>query len=319
MWLCMDQLAIVMQGPLVQASGEAALRYRLLAPRARVVVSTWPEHEEQAHQLRCAGLVDEVVINDDPGALPPTTLSASAAPNNVNRMIVSSRNGIARAQRPYVIRVRSDASLDPAATMQTWFRYSDSSNKRLLFASRYTRHPYGFNGYLFHISDWITAGDTQQCLQYWSAPLMSWEDATYFERVRIPSQRPNHRRWRARMSQEQWLAAHWAKSLGYEVIDNIAQESDELRQQYLALLANACIIADAVMLGLVTNKHANALSSPYQALDCVSHKDWLGFRRGVSRGLSRRLAHTTRDAVIRAVLMKKSLQNLLPERKCKYA
>ncbi|MCX8016707.1 MAG: WavE lipopolysaccharide synthesis family protein [Rhodocyclaceae bacterium] len=306
-----SDLAIVVQGPIEAQTPSALRRYRLLAPRAQVVLSTWTSDERRARALRQEGLLDVLVINDDPGALPPTIRSAAAAPNNFNRMLLSSRAGLQASSRPFVIRVRSDASLDPQRVLQRWNDWA-RHEQSLLFVSRYTRHPYGIHGYLFHVSDWITAGLKQACLDYWSAPPMSLEDATYFERHPHRSDRPNHRRWRARMSQEQWLTCHWARKLGYRVIDSIEDESPLLRNEYLRYLRNECIIVDADSLGMRIDSEAHSRSTWFLRADCFSEYDWIGLvRRDRWRWDWRWILFAARNVILRAVLAKKFVINML--------
>ena len=271
--LSAQQLSIVVQGVISATTELALVAYREKAPQAQIILSTYATCAPAAEALQSRGLVDVVVLNDDPGALPPTVKSPTAGPNNLNRMLASTAAGLARADRAFALKVRSDAQIDPVRVMERWAAEGDRN--RLLFASRYTRHPFGINGYLFHVSDWITFGQTQRCRQYWSTPLMGQDDASYFDREPMPDRATaTARRFRARMTQEQWICSHYARSQGYEVPARLAHRDPILVRQYIEFLAKECIVCDRESLGLILPKHERAFVSLFQRLDCLGESDW---------------------------------------------
>jgi hypothetical protein len=217
-----QHLAIVVQGQIGPGTAAALARYRAIMPKARIVVSAYEACAVPGQILREQGLLDELVIVADPGPLPSTVRSPTAGPNNLNRMLATTQAGLQRAGRPYVLKVRSDASVDPLSVVLRWRAEADEN--RLLFASRYTRHPFGINAYLFHPSDWITFGTLSRTWQYWGASPMGLEDATYFEHTPMQDQATaTARRFRARLTQEQWLCTQYAAALGYPVPERLAQ------------------------------------------------------------------------------------------------
>lgn len=272
-----NQLSIVVQGEVGPATELALSSYRTSAPEAQLILSTYEHCAQTVRTLQSRGFVDVLVINADPGALPPTVKSPTAGANNLNRMLVSTQAGLARADRELVLKVRSDAQIDPVRAMQRWSTEGD--DQRLLFASRYTRHPFGINAYLFHVSDWITFGRLDKCRQYWAAPLMDPADATHFEHEPMPDRATaTARRFRARLTQEQWICTHYAKSIGYDVPSRLAQRDPQLVQQYIDFLANECIVCDRESIGLSLAKHERAFHSLFQRIDCLSESEWQAFQ-----------------------------------------
>lgn len=277
-------LSIVVQGDLSDASTEALRAYRARVPAAQLILSTYEHRARNARELQFSGLADDVVLSPDPGPLPPTVKSPTAGDNNLNRMLVTTQAGLAAADRSFALKVRSDALVDPLLVMTRWA--AEGEDQRLLFASRYTRHPFGINGYLFHVSDWISFGTTERSRQYWQAPLMDLGSATHFEHEPMPDEgTATARRFRALLSQEQWVCAHYAKSLGYSVPARLAQRDCHLVQQYIRFLANECIVCDRETLGLDLPKHRRSFSSLFQRVDCLSESDW---RRLHADGMSLR-------------------------------
>jgi hypothetical protein len=267
------QLSIVVQGELKGATRQALWAYRSWVPQAELILSTYEHCAPAAHELRATGAVDELVLTEDPGALPPTVKSETAGDNNLNRMLATTQAGLAAAGRAFVLKVRSDALVDPRRVMARWA--AEGEDHRLLFASRYTRHPFGINGYLFHVSDWMSFGRIQRSRRYWHAPLMDLGNAMHFEHAPMPNEgTATAQRFRARLSQEQWICTHYAKSLGYGVPSRLAQRDPHLIQQYIRFLAKECIVCDRETLGLELDKHQHSFKSLFQAIDCISESDW---------------------------------------------
>lgn len=309
------QLSIVVQGELSDLSAQALRTYRSLAPQAQLIVSTYEHGAPFAHRLQRQGLADDVVLSPDPGPLPPTVKSPTAGENNLNRMLVTTQAGLAVASRALALKVRSDARVDPCRVMARWAAEGD--DHRLLFASRYTRHPFGINGYLFHVSDWISFGRTERTRRYWQAPMMDLRSATHFEHAPMPAEGTAvARRFRARLSQEQWVCVHYAKSLGYSVPSRLAQRDPPLVQQYIRFLATECIVCDPETLGLELVKHRHSFTSLFQRIDCLSEGDWCRLRAGWAAAQTpaagwRRPLFELRGPISRLVLARK---HLLPQK-----
>lgn len=270
------QLSIVVQGEISDITRQSLRAYRSCVPEAQIILSTYDDCASAADELRDHGTVDKLVLSQDPGALPPTVMSDTAGDNNVNRMLVSTQAGLAASSRAFVLKVRSDAWVDPRRVMARWA--AEGEPHRLLFASRYTRHPFGINGYLFHVSDWMSFGDAQRSRRYWKAPMMDLRDATYFEHVPMRGEgTATAKRFRARLSQEQWVCTHYAESLGYAVPGRLAQRDPHLVEQYIRFLARECIVCDPATLGLELSKHRRSFHSLFQRVDCLSESDWRDF------------------------------------------
>jgi len=306
-------ISVVVQGDFRPNTMQVLECVRATAPNAQVIFSSVSGGITAQQRSDANHLVSEWVITPDPGALPPTVVSPTAPLNNLNRMLVSTQGGLCSADRTYTLKVRSDAEIDVAKTTEIW----DAGRMRcsaepLLFASRYTRHPDGINGYLFHLSDWITFGRTEQVMSYWSAPQMSHADATWFlKEPHAIGTTATAKRFRARMSQEQWLATRYAGKRGYRVPTQLTGRSEGLVDSYRAFLAKECVIADHDQIGLKVPGHLWADASLFQRLDCLSHEDWTQIRDGYLLGTPERIepiraaARAARHAIAAGVLLRK--------------
>jgi hypothetical protein len=308
-----EQITVVVQGDVRPGTPAVLQKIRATAPGARIVFSSFPNLVTDFQRDALAGLVDEWVWSSDPGALPATVRSPSAPRNNINRQLRSTAAGLERVRTPYALKLRSDAQVDVRAIAGLWWREAGvvGARRRMLFASRYTRHPCGINGYLFHVSDWIGFGTIEQLRDYWSTPDFSQEDAAWFEtRPHRPGSTATSRRFRARMAQEQWIACNYARRHGYEVPDFLNQRSPSLVASYRTFLARECVIADARQIDLLVPAHAWAERSLFQRLDCASHEDWRRHATALAGGRMpveplRWLARSVRHAIARGVLIRK--------------
>src|SRR6266851_7799448 len=101
-------LSVVVQGPVVggrRDPEERQLTRRCLAsirsclPDAQIILSTWRGSD-------LAGLPFDVLVeNDDPGPIYYPDLPDKS--NNVNRQIITTRNGLIAADRRYALKLRS--------------------------------------------------------------------------------------------------------------------------------------------------------------------------------------------------------------------
>ncbi|MFN3393310.1 MAG: WavE lipopolysaccharide synthesis family protein, partial [Candidatus Thermochlorobacter sp.] len=96
-----SDISIVVQGPIVSNkdfypngwTNEALRRMRIHFPGAEIILSTWKGSNVDGLDY------DVVVFNDDPGSA-----MSRNRPYNVNRQIVSTKNGLAKASRKYALK-----------------------------------------------------------------------------------------------------------------------------------------------------------------------------------------------------------------------
>jgi hypothetical protein len=154
-------------------------------PAAEIILSTWKNSA-------VSGLpYDHLVLNDDPGAITINDTDRSKTLNNLNRQLVSTRNGLACATRHYAVKLRSDCFLAKPldfAVLDTHRRHQGWSvlEKPVLTLNICTRHPLR-RPVLFHVSDLFHLGLRSDLQYLWSAPLVA-EPA--FTRSIDPQRRP---------------------------------------------------------------------------------------------------------------------------------
>lgn len=114
------KISVVVQGPIVghgqpltlQATRAVLTSVRIALPGAEIILSTWPGQADS--NLDC----DILVESPDPGSIVGTRATNFLA--NTGRQIVSSAAGLARASRPFALKLRSDTMLRNAAFAEIW-------------------------------------------------------------------------------------------------------------------------------------------------------------------------------------------------------
>lgn len=267
-------VTVVFQGPVVpgpEGTAHHLRRTRQALPSARYVLSTWEGSD-------CRDIeADQIVRSEDPGGLPGIKRRDGPGElNNVNRQLRSTARGLAAVETPYAIKLRSDCALDQAGILRAYSRWCVASpTDRILVSSIFTVDPMMFEQMAYHVSDWVQCGATEVLQSYWSAPFMTEDDATHYERVPYAGYSTfMDRRFRCRLAVEQYVACRYAERLGYPV----PRFHNDIRPEVLAghrrFLAERTAIVDPWDIGLHFPKYAWAFRSAFQRLNCVLFEDW---------------------------------------------
>lgn len=173
-----SDVSVIVQGPIVRAAADpesdfltrdVILSVRKYLPEAQIIVSTW-------EGANVAGLAaDEVVFSTDPGAIAPNPDHPTRL-NNVNRQLVSTSRGLAKADRPYTLKLRTDSPLTGAGFLEidqvsaprlrNWRLFRE----RILVPVQGSLHP-AVVPCLYHVSDLCQFGLTADLRELWSGPL----------------------------------------------------------------------------------------------------------------------------------------------------
>jgi hypothetical protein len=171
-------ISVVIQGPVVgkptdppqaQLTRMAVTSVRRVLPGAQVIVSTWKGSDLDGLDA------DAHLLNDDPGGFPCHATDQKYL-NNVNRQIVSTRNGIVAAERPYVMKLRSDAALEHTGFLSFVGRYPTGGpgtvvSERLISCTDFSRRATSrFLPMAYHPSDLWYFGRRQDMLNLWDSP-----------------------------------------------------------------------------------------------------------------------------------------------------
>ncbi|RLR17260.1 WavE lipopolysaccharide synthesis [Sodalis-like symbiont of Bactericera trigonica] len=171
-----DDVTIVMQGKIVEhklIDVQAINNIRKVKkhfPKSKIIISSWkmaPELQLQFNKLaRYLGV--SYLLNDDPGVTCKIEGGIKYV-SNINRMIVSSLNGIRLAKTTFVIKMRTDsyftsdavlALLENSVVNDRFKREGGYSvfNHRVLNYNLFSRNARGYLPYLFHPGDILFCG-----------------------------------------------------------------------------------------------------------------------------------------------------------------
>lgn len=179
-----NELTFVVQGPIVYknnvkipfSTAECLNSIRRHFPDSPIILSTY----EKSTISDCS--YDILILNEDPGPCLTSWSDSVLFPSNVNRMIVSSKNGLQMAPTPYSCKTRTDIFFTGNQLLKLNRNYSDHDHdykftqERIVVSSLYTKNPRMGKHFLFHISDVLLIGQTSDLLSLFSIPLATPEN-----------------------------------------------------------------------------------------------------------------------------------------------
>ena len=152
-------------------------------PECKIILSTWENEKDFIPE----GLqVDKIIYNNDPG-FKTRNCKPDGKPNNVNRQIVSSINGLKAAETTYSMKMRTDYVMKSTGFIQNFGIYNDFDkeyqifDKRIICVTPGTRKPRAKNfNCPFHIADHTTFGLTKDLIKLYDIPLVTDEEFDWF-------------------------------------------------------------------------------------------------------------------------------------------
>jgi len=215
------ELSVVVQGAVNDDTIKLLKSIRKFLPKSEVILSTW----KGSNIDKFGGLYDILVLSDDPGAVVFDDLENKT--NSLNRILISSQNGIARASRKYILRLRSDLVLKNNNVLKLIDDFNIRNKDYSLFKQRILAYEnfsikYGMKNkikqiMLFHISDWCYLGLKEDLEELFNISLVAEpEFSRYFDtHIKKCSDIFPERQWK--MSPEQYFTSSNAKKVCKEL------------------------------------------------------------------------------------------------------
>lgn len=232
-------ITVVIQGLLHRDHKEGDLAARCITslrrhlPQAEIIISTW------RHQSTDGLDSDKIIYSEEPQGL--TDINGNT--NNVFRQVVSTKNGIEAASRPYILKFRADHFLnnDNIAIVRD---YSDT-----VFTKKIFKQPITFTNFfvrnpvhlpmLFHISDLVQFGRREDMLDLWSTPFPDIKEMTLkkLPRFRVFGRFAGFTSFA--QVPEQTLTLSWLKKHGWDIkLPHISYTSYPLLKLWEELLTD---------------------------------------------------------------------------------
>lgn len=265
-----EQVSFVVQGPVLEQNGanltvSAIKSIKKNFPGAKIVLSTWIGANHHGIPF------DSLVESPDPGSY-LLQGGSTAKDNNLNRQIVSSRNGLAVVTTPYAVKTRSDVEFKNSRLLDYLAFASTSRPKKLplfkrkvVVLDRLTIDPRKEMRLQMHPCDWISAGLTEDVKLLWARNLMSEKDAFYFressEDEFFPRYRPEAHIW-----------VDLLKELGYKTPSSTVDQSIEFTELTIGTFSNNLLPVSQAQVGVKSKKNPKGFDlgrvmACYTALD----------------------------------------------------
>lgn len=173
-----SEISVIVQGAVDKKNTPLCIKsIRKYLPGAEVILSTWKGTNTEGLDY------DSLILNDDPGGR-----RVGKKIDNVNRQIVSTKNGVAAANRKYVLKVRSDVELRNCGFLRKWESKSNRSQHRengyILFENKiiasvlFCKKCLSQNTLIptpFHLSDWFQFGLRGDLELLWNTDCVDYE------------------------------------------------------------------------------------------------------------------------------------------------
>lgn len=204
-----NELSIVVQGAIIPERTKKVLqKLRDSIPDATIILSTW--ENENIDELN----YDHLILNTDPGDsfdCFTENPDGSTKQNNMNRQIISTRNGLLAVKSKYCLKFRTDFILNSSSLLDFYKKTSEIFTQRIeklsLFEERIlvfgVGNPHTMS-LAYHLSDYIQLGLTKDLLELWNIPLLSEEDANYCSTNKI-YHHPHYFNFKYACEQKLWL------------------------------------------------------------------------------------------------------------------
>lgn len=160
-----SEVSVVVQGPIHAIRTKKTLRsIRKHLPDAEIILSTWENSNLDDLDF------DILILNKDPGNVRQKGFKKKALFNNINRMILSTNEGLKKVSRKYTLKLRTDSCIDNLGFIEKFDFFPARCDKYKLFEKRviastvFTRYAIEKHKERrempFHVSDWWFFGLT---------------------------------------------------------------------------------------------------------------------------------------------------------------
>lgn len=228
-------ITVLIQGALDEDKiGKCVKSYKEKLPEAQIIISTWKKQ-------KCdIPVCDECVFLDDPGA--EMYDWGGGHKNNTNRQLYGKKAGLEYVRRKYVLVTRPDIYLLDDSFLDYYDVYGDNIypalHKRLLIVNFYTRNPRIFP-LMYHPSDWILFGETDDVKNYYDIPLMTKYDMNFFGEKDVLG-----RNLKAKFTPEQYIFTSFIRKYEEIGVQCINQKNENAVTHTEKLFAECFVVLD---------------------------------------------------------------------------
>lgn len=254
-------ISVVVQGAIdVLNTPLCLVSIRKHLPNAEIIVSTW--EGSCVETLDC----DVLVTSKDPGGFQDKKRSDFI--NNLLRQLVSTQNGLKKASRKYILKMRSDLIFDTADLLTHFDRFKEFNDEYRVVKSKIIAPTFFTKKYVttdggavvqfvpFHLSDWLLFGLKEDIVDVYDVPLPSEpSNADYFYNNSYAADKIDVFKAAHQYAPEQYIMYHWVKKYFKDVtFDHYMDYSYKNRSFYERFVDNNFVILSPETLGFKCNK-----------------------------------------------------------------
>ena len=273
--LIQKSVTFLIQGPWYEKEESGISTMRLIEsvkthfPESKIILSTWDGTKLPE--------LDNVLIikSRDPGFYPLG--KGRKEVNNINRQILSTKNGLFQVTSKYAIKVRSDLEFFNTDILLRLNEAVQLPARELLDSHVINMNISSVNPrkemtLVFHPCDWVYGGFTRDLIKIWNIPLMDEKTALYFDSNAISLLNRNDNYF-PKIRPEMYI---WINFLNSSGVDIPLESYYDCNHQLIALsekyFAENLIFYEPKSLGVISQKHKFRILDRYQM---YSYYDWI--------------------------------------------
>jgi hypothetical protein len=273
-------ISIVVQGAINKKETPKCLKsIRKILPNAEIILSTWEGSDVEGLDY------DILVLNKDPGASLIEESNHKKIYNNTNRQLLSTQEGLKKATRKYVMKLRSDLIFKNDSFLNYFDKFESRIDDYKLFKHKIlgsclftkfsikSRNHYGRINIPFHISDWWFFGLKEDLDAYFLDTKLVEETyfSEYFNDEKNKNKFTPYGKQKIKFSPEQYYGYEcFARNFHDIYMEDASDYSDELMEKSRKCLINNFIFLEFKQSGIYLNKY------PYSKNEKFSGEQYIG-------------------------------------------
>ena len=261
-------ISIIVQGAVKTKETTKCLKsLRKYLPQAEIILSTWEGSDVSVFD----GLYDILIFNKDPGAV-ILHLDIKDVPNNLNRQLLSTKEGLKRATKKYAMKFRTDFCITSNEFLEYFDKYQARNEqyklfeRKLLCSTSFSRKNYGDNNEkgetLFHPADfWFFGLTTDLRKLFDETPLVNEPDfSNYFakdeNKAKISPYYSYCRKMTCQFASEQYIGySAFVRNYPELHMDDASDFDEELIKKSRICMINNFIPLEFAQSGIYTDKY----------------------------------------------------------------
>lgn len=268
-----SDISVVVQGAVSPTQTPKCLQsIREILPEAEIILSTWENSNVEGLD------VDILILNKDPGGVLVDSYKSKTIYNNLNRQLLSTKEGLKHVTRKYTLKLRSDLILTNKNFLEMFEKFDKRIDDYKLFEHK-VLVPMLFTRYNiklccskkrykipFHVSDWWFFGLSSDIKKYFeNTPLVEEPLFTkYFEQEENKTKNNPYGKLKHKFAPEQYFCNYCFSSYFDDLkMQDAADFNEELVLKYQKCLLNNFIVLDFEHSGIYLNKYSFSKNEKY--------------------------------------------------------